>query len=50
MTLAIIILLCAALIISGAMAPKPVGWVVVALSTLALLPAVLGGGVHLSIG
>lgn len=39
----VIILICAALIVDGAVSPKPVGWVIVTLATIALLLAVLGG-------
>jgi len=37
-----IVLLCVAMILVGAVESKPVGWVVLALGTLALLYEVLG--------
>jgi hypothetical protein len=42
------ILLCVALVLTGAMVGKPVGWVILLLAVLALLLAV--GGAHLHIG
>jgi hypothetical protein len=48
MTLVVIILMCVALILVAAVGPKPVGWVALALATIALLMAVLGGAsVHI---
>ncbi len=38
----VIILLCVALILVGAIESKPVGWVVLALATIALLLEVVG--------
>lgn len=47
MPLVITILLCVALILLGAIAPKPIGWVALAFAVLAFLLAVLGGvGMH----
>lgn len=43
MALVITLLLCVSVILLGAIAAKPVGWVVVALGVLALLLALLGG-------
>lgn len=43
MSLVVTILLCVALILVGAIEAKPVGWVVLALATIALLLAVMGG-------
>ena len=37
-----IVLLCAAVIVLGALTPKPSGWVVLALGVVALLTSVLG--------
>lgn len=37
-----LVLVCVALILVGAVEPKPVGWVVLSLAVLALLFAVLG--------
>jgi len=48
MPLVVIILMCVALILVGAAIGKPTGWIVLALATIALLLAVLGGG-HISI-
>ncbi len=49
MSLAAFIFICIALILLGALASKPIGWVVVVLSVIALL-LVLLGGVNVSIG
>ena len=43
MSLVVTIIFAVCLILLGALAPKPLGWVVVVLATLALLLAVLGG-------
>lgn len=43
MTLVITILLCVAIILLGAVSPKPVGWVALGFGVLAFLLAVLGG-------
>jgi hypothetical protein len=42
-TLVVIILLCVAVILLGAIAPKPIGWVAIGFAVLAFLLAVLGG-------
>jgi hypothetical protein len=49
MSLAITLIILVCLILLGAITPKPIGWVVVALAVLALLLVVLGG-VTLSVG
>jgi len=41
--LVVLILLCVCCALLGGVGPKPVGWVVVGLSVLALLIALLGG-------
>lgn len=47
-TLVVILLLIIAVILLGALAGKPIGWVVVALGVIALLLLVLGGfNVHI---
>lgn len=43
MALVVEVLICVSLILCGAVLPKPPGWVVLTLATLALLFAVLGG-------
>jgi hypothetical protein len=43
MTLMVLILICIALILVGAVSGKPIGWVILTLATIALLLAVLGG-------
>lgn len=46
-TLIVLLLVLISLILLGAIASKPIGWVVVVLSVIALLLLVLGGfGVH----
>lgn len=42
--LAVVILLCVAIILNGAVSAKPIGWVVVGLGVLAFLLELLGGG------
>lgn len=49
MSLVVTLLILICLVLLGALAPKPIGWVVVALSVLALLLVVLGG-LNVSIG
>ncbi len=43
MTLAIVVLMCCAIIILAALGPKPVSWAALALAVIALLLAVMGG-------
>lgn len=48
MTLVALILLCVAVILLAATAPKPTGWIALALTVIALLIVVLGGlSIHL---